>query len=134
MGGTIKRNVSHQKENIMRRLKYLLAILLMLIISGCNEVFTTRPIAQAETVGSERLIGQIDFSSLTEGYIQVSPDRKRAAWGAKMGNRWNVIVDGKEGKQYDEIITSTIIFDSSDSLHYLAREGSNIYLVETRIK
>ena len=30
----------------MRRLKYLLAILLMLTISGCNEVFTARPIGE----------------------------------------------------------------------------------------
>jgi hypothetical protein len=46
-------------------------------------------------------------------------------------------VDGKEGKQYDGIITvygGKIIFNSPDSLYYLAGKGTSIYLVEEVIK
>jgi hypothetical protein len=48
-----------------------------------------------------------------------------------------VVVDGKEGKQYDAIVTSgggRIIFDSPDDFHYLVFKGNNIYLVEENIK
>jgi hypothetical protein len=47
-----------------------------------------------------------------------------------------VVVDGKEEKQYDSIVTiggGRVIFDSSDSLHYLAQKGKSIFLVEERI-
>jgi flagellar hook assembly protein FlgD len=129
---------------------------------------------------SERLIAQIDSSSSTaksfKPILTVSPDRRRVAYWAQTGNKWSVVVDGKEekpydsagspifspdsqrvayraqmgnkhfvvvdgkeGKQYDSLSIGAmektrIIFDSSDSLHYLAREGNNIYLVEERIK
>jgi hypothetical protein len=76
---------------------------------------------------------------LSEKSFKVSPDSRRVAYRAKMGNKQFVVVDGKEGKQYDSVDIvamgeARIIFDSSDSLHYLPREGSNIYLVEERIK
>lgn len=54
-----------------------------------------------------------------------------------MGNKWFVIVDGKEDKQYDGIVFvegGWIIFDPSDSLHYLTLKGSKVYLVERRVK
>jgi len=45
-----------------------------------------------------------------------------------------VIVDGKEGKPYDSILFiyngGSIVFDSQDSFHYLARKGKGVYLVE----
>jgi len=51
-----------------------------------------------------------------------------------------VVVDGTEGKQYDELMVGTIvpgrgviIFDSPDSLHYLALKHNTVYLVEERI-
>jgi len=42
-------------------------------------------------------------------------------------------VDGEEGKQY-EGIGGGIVFDPSDSLHYLALEGNNIFLVEESVE
>jgi roadblock/LC7 domain-containing protein len=60
------------------------------------------------------------------------PDSKRVAYAAQVGN-WFVVVDGLEGEQYDEIVTvggGRIIFDSPDSLHYLAVKGNRVYLVE----
>jgi len=66
-----------------------------------------------------------------------SPDSKRVAYVAGVGNKQLVIVGGKEGNPYDSIVPGgggRIIFDSTDSLHYLAGKGSSIYLVEERIK
>lgn len=48
-----------------------------------------------------------------------------------MGSKWFVVVDGKEGKQYDAAVTvgaGRIIFDFPVGLHYLAQEGDKIYL------
>jgi hypothetical protein len=86
---------------------------------------------------SERLVVQIDFSSWIPESFTVSPDSKRVAYGAGMGDKQVVVVDGKEGKQYDNIVVTgggKIIFDSADSLHYLALKGDEIYLVEERIE
>jgi hypothetical protein len=59
------------------------------------------------------------------------------AYAARVGDRQVTVVDGKEGKQYDNIVTvggGRIIFDSADGLHYLAVEDDEIYLVEERIE
>jgi hypothetical protein len=47
-----------------------------------------------------------------------------------------VVMDEKEGQYYDDIVSidGKIIFDSPDSVHYLARKGSDIYLVEEKMK
>ena len=48
-----------------------------------------------------------------------------------------MVVDGKDGKKYDGIVTiggGRIIFDSPDRLHYISVIGSSIYLVEEEIK
>ncbi|MGR3309297.1 MAG: hypothetical protein ACUZ77_00835 [Candidatus Brocadiales bacterium] len=79
-----------------------------------------------ERVVSERLIARIDFSSWIQESFIVSPDNKRVAYVAE------------EGKQYVSIVTIAgggIIFDSPDSLHYLAiKEDGGLYLVEEKIK
>ncbi len=56
---------------------------------------------------------------------------------AQVGNKWLVVVDGVEGKQYDGIVSlggGRIIFDSPDSLHYLALRDNSVYLVEDKIR
>ena len=67
-----------------------------------------------------------------------SPDSKRLAYKARMRNKAFVVVDGEEGKQYYRLAAEPIIFDSSDSLHYLASKederGSYFYLVERTVK
>ena len=123
---------------------------------------------------SERLIGQIDFSTRIKESFKTSPDGKRlaylarqgdktsvivdgktgnqydrlseiifspdsehVAYGAKAGNKWFVVVDGEEGNQYDSISYlggGGIVFESFDRLHYLAFKGSDLYLVEEKIK
>ncbi len=70
--------------------------------------------------------------------IIFSPDSKQVAYAARLGyNRWAVILDGKEEKPYDLVFNiggSRIVFDSSDSFHYLVRKGYEIYLVEEKMK
>ncbi len=85
---------------------------------------------------SERFIVQIDFSSWISESFKVSPDSKRVAYAAGVDDKWFVVVDGEEGKEYDGFVGGgRIIFDSPDSLHHLALKGSSsIYLVEERIK
>ena len=52
---------------------------------------------------SEKLIGKIHPSSVAEP-VKVSPDSKRVAYVAIEGNKWFVVVDGKEGRKYDDIV------------------------------
>ncbi len=35
-----------------------------------------------------------------------STDSKRLVYAAKVGNKWCLVVDGKEGKMYDSFVTS----------------------------
>lgn len=37
------------------------------------------------------------------GTISFSPDSTRVGYGARLGNKWLVVVDETEGKQYDAI-------------------------------
>jgi len=64
-----------------------------------------------------------------------SPDSRRVVYAVKAGNKWFVVINGKEGKQYNGLVRGgRIVFDSPDSLHYLALKGSSIYLVEEKIE
>jgi hypothetical protein len=86
---------------------------------------------------SETLIARSDSSSWIPDSLRIGPNGKRVAYGTKAGNRWRVVIDGKEGKHYDGIVLRAggrVVFDSSDSLHYLAVKGDSIYLVEEKIR
>jgi len=73
------------------------------------------------------------YDDFGTGSLIFSPDGERVAYMAGVGNKWLVVVDGEEGKQY-EGIGGGIVFDPSDSLHYLALEGNNIFLVEESVE
>ena len=46
-----------------------------------------------------------------------------------------VVVDGKEGKEYDGFLRgSKLVFDSPKSFHTLARRGDEIFRVEVEIE
>jgi len=70
--------------------------------------------------------------------LTFSPDSKKIAYVATENATDSVVVGGTKGRNYDQILTSysqsKIQFDSPDSLHYLARDGGKIYLVEEKIK
>ena len=49
------------------------------------------------------------------------------AYGALQNDKWLVVVDGMEGKQYDVFLTrSQLVFDSPKLLHTLVRQDSEI--------
>ena len=54
------------------------------------------------------------ISSAVKKSLKVSPDSKRVAYAAGSGNKWFVVVNGKEGKQYDDALVDYCIF-SPDS-------------------
>jgi len=74
------------------------------------------------------------YDGIIEGSLTFSPDSKHLIYGVVSSDGQSVIVDGKEGKPYDSIIFiyegGSIVFDSKDSFHYIARKGKGIYLVE----
>jgi hypothetical protein len=99
----------------------------------------SQQVAYGAQVGDKRFV-VVDaregkqYDGITAGPI-FSPDSQRVAYGAKLGDKQFVVVDGKEGKPYDAIVSEgRIIFDSTDSFHYLAAKGDGIYLVEERIE
>jgi hypothetical protein len=59
------------------------------------------------------------------------------AYAARIGNKQFVVVDGKEKKEYDDIVTDKggrIVFDKFDRVQYFAIKNKEIYLVEDKIK
>jgi hypothetical protein len=47
-----------------------------------------------------------------------------------------VVINGRDGKQYDGIVTlygGKLVIDSADNLSYIAIEGGKVYLVEEKI-
>ncbi|HLG29688.1 MAG TPA: hypothetical protein VI387_05710, partial [Candidatus Brocadiales bacterium] len=107
----------------------------------------SKRVAYGAGVGDKRFVvvdgkEERHYDVVIAGTLIFGSDSKRVAYGAEVGNKRFAVVDEKEGKQYDDIVTfggGRIIFDSPDSLHYLAlsltiEEGSNIYFVEERIK
>ena len=79
------------------------------------------------------------------GTITFSPDSKRVAYGAKVGEQWVVVVDSQEGKPYEALIKGgKVVFASPERLHYLAvryddfipfaARGLKIYLIEEKIR
>ena len=67
-----------------------------------------------------------------------SSDSKHVAYYAGDGNKGFIVVDSKEGEEYDGVIAvaidKNIIFDSSESMHYLGIKKPNIFLVEEIIR
>jgi hypothetical protein len=49
-----------------------------------------------------------------------------------------VVVDGQEGKHFDDILVADevggVIFESAEQVYYVARKGNAFYLVEERVK
>jgi hypothetical protein len=73
-----------------------------------------------------------------------SPDSKRFAYTAIVGEKQFVVLDGQEGKQYKHQqnwcfytyskywVFMDKVFDPSNSFRYIVREGAKVYLVEEK--
>lgn len=80
-------------------------------------------------------IASLGVDDFLGGSLSFSRDSKRTAYNAMANFQQFVVVDEKEGRQYDVLVKGgRIIFESPDSLRSIAIKGNGIYLVEERIK
>jgi hypothetical protein len=79
---------------------------------------------------------QKEYSEIRPISLVFSPDGRHLVYTAQIRDKWCVVVNGKERKLYDKILSfkGRVVFESADSFHYVAQQGSNIYLVEETLK
>jgi Tol biopolymer transport system component len=66
--------------------------------------------------------------------VAFSPDSRRVAYVAARGDKRFIVVDGAEGKEYDDfLLGSTLIFDSPTAVHALARRGDDLFRVDVNV-
>ena len=71
-------------------------------------------VAQSQELG--HFVGDPGLNALV-----FSPDSRRLAYMAGVGEKRTVVVDGNEGIPYDGSLEGTrIVFDSANALHYIA--------------
>ena len=76
-----------------------------------------------------------EYDGIMQGFPIFAPDSNFVAYVARSDNKNLLVANGKKGDKYDAIIISKggrVVFDSSNSLHYLAIKGKNIFLVEEK--
>jgi hypothetical protein len=78
------------------------------------------------------------YYDIDAGSLIFSPDSKRVAYIGKARSKMFVTVDGQEGNQYDSVVLTgfggRLVFDSTDSLHYLAVKDDKIYVVKRNLR
>jgi hypothetical protein len=68
------------------------------------------------------------YDGIGENSIIFSPDSKRVAYAARVGKKWFVVVDRKEGKKYE--VAGCLLFSSdSDIVAYIAGVGNKQLVV-----
>lgn len=81
---------------MMRTLTALILLPLLLPAAGRTQ---TAPPATGQRTVPEKLICHYDPSTMAEAPV-FSPDSRRVAYEAQVGEKWFVVVDGKDGKAY----------------------------------
>ncbi len=105
------------------------AIVLCLVAFFVSTISTVLAIQKAsKRIVSEDLVVQVDSSLMVSELFKVSPDSKRVAYGAKVGDKVLVVVDGKEGKPYHGI-GSLIFSPDSKRVAYGAKVGDKWLVV-----
>ena len=106
--------------------------LVLLLVSGYAQ--KEREGEGIKLLTREVSLGKIHPDIIVET-LTVSPDSKHFAYVAVRGKKQFVVVDGKEGKEYDGfLLGSKLVFDSPKSFHTLARRGIEIFRVEVEIE
>lgn len=70
------------------------------------------------------------------GRLYFSPDGRHLAAVAYQGAQSRVVVDGVEGEAFDQIVIlggGGVFFPAADKLHYLARQGDELFLIEEEL-
>ena len=99
----------------------------LLVFLGVIALAQERP---PNHIMTTRLIDQVNFSPWVEKSFRISPDSRHTAYVAKAGDKMVVVVDGKGGKSYDEILSGTPIFSpDSGFVAYAARDGNQWFVV-----
>ena len=107
----ILKNTGHKIKNRSIQVKiYMIFSFILIGITSCTYE------KSENFVVFEKLIVQIDPFISIKDTLKISPNGKRVAYMAKSSDRWFVVVDGKEEKQYDGILQDSLIF-SPDSKH-----------------
>jgi len=112
-------------------------ILVMVMFSGLL-ILLVKGYSQEEVKGmlltKEVSLGIINPGIFVESLI-ISPDSNHFAYAAERGGKWFVVLDGKEGKEYDFFLRGIkLVFDSPNSLHTLAGRSNEIFLVKVEIR
>jgi len=68
------------------------------------------------------------YDAIAKGSLTFSSDGKRLAYAVRLGNRWRIVVDRQEGKEYDDI-GSLIFSPDGQHLAYGARSGEKWLVV-----
>jgi len=87
-------------------------VLTVSLVVGCQQQPASTSVGELTRTSTELVLIE-DCSQASS--IYASPDLRRIAYTAKVSNKWFVVVDGQEGKQYD--VVGSIAF-SPDSKHF----------------
>jgi hypothetical protein len=91
---------------------------------GGGVFYTTQTAGMSQVVHN----GMAGKSYKTIGEVKLSPDGKRVAYGALVGNSWRMVVQGVEGIDYNTV-KAPIFSPDGRHLVYQAMKGERWYLV-----
>ena len=127
LGSAIPDPTAHTLRTTMTKPIICCVIFVTLLSYAITTVAEDRPVQR--TVTEKRLV-QIDFASLIPELFAVSPDSQHVAYGVRAEQKQVVIVDGKEGKAYQAIVSGMLRFSpDSKRLAYGVQQDRQSFLV-----
>ena len=86
----------------MRKNLLFLSFIALTAVLSCGQIFAQGHKGKIRLVTKEVSLGMAD-PGIIDTSLMVSPDSRRLAYLAQHGDKWLVVVDGQEGKEYDGI-------------------------------